>query len=132
MSKDKWTYFQRKADVQLSPCFHLWEFRCRGEGCCPITWVHKDLLKGLDALRAEIGKPVIINSAYRCPNHNAAEGGAEKSYHQLGMAVDIRVANMEPEHLANLARELFTGIGIYNTFVHVDVRAIPYEFDKRT
>lgn len=43
----------------------------------------------LDPLRKEYGKPIIVNSGYRCPALNAAVGGSKTSHHMLGLAADI-------------------------------------------
>ena len=46
--------------------------------------------KVLDPLREAYGKPIIVNSGYRCPKLNAAVGGAASSQHVKGEAADIR------------------------------------------
>lgn len=43
----------------------------------------------LDPLREAYGKPVIVNSGYRCPALNKAVGGEKNSQHMNGEAVDI-------------------------------------------
>ena len=45
----------------------------------------------LDPVRDEYGKPIYVNSGYRCAKHNAAVGGVPKSQHMLGQAADISV-----------------------------------------
>lgn len=42
------------------------------------------------------GKPVIINSAFRCKKVNDAVGSKDTSQHLLGCAADIRVLGMTP------------------------------------
>tara|TARA_R110000868_G_scaffold187432_4_gene429962 strand:+ start:2738 stop:3151 length:414 start_codon:yes stop_codon:yes gene_type:complete len=32
-----------------------------------------------------------VDSAYRCPEHNAAVGGAKQSQHMLGLALDLHI-----------------------------------------
>ena len=49
----------------------------------------QSLLSILDDLRAEFGKPIIINSFYRDSIHNARVGGVQSSKHLIGAAVDI-------------------------------------------
>lgn len=44
----------------------------------------------LDRLREWWGSAIIVTSGYRCNALNEAVGGAEYSYHRLGMAADIR------------------------------------------
>ena len=43
----------------------------------------------LDPLRSIWGKPIRVNSGYRCPKLNAAVGGATNSSHMKGQAADI-------------------------------------------
>lgn len=44
----------------------------------------------LDPLREAWGRPIIVNSGYRCPELNSKVGGAKNSQHLLGLAVDIQ------------------------------------------
>jgi zinc D-Ala-D-Ala carboxypeptidase len=53
----------------------------------------------LEALRAYLGKPITINSAYRSPEVNAAIKGSKTSQHCHGTAADIRVAGMVPDQV---------------------------------
>ena len=50
----------------------------------------------LERVRAYIanGRPVFINSGYRCPLVNAAIGGAQTSQHLKGEAADIEIPGM--------------------------------------
>lgn len=43
----------------------------------------------LDPLREKFGKPIIVNSGYRCPALNKAVGGSKTSHHMTGLAADI-------------------------------------------
>lgn len=43
----------------------------------------------LDPLRERFGKPIIVNSGFRCPALNKAVGGVANSQHVKGEAVDI-------------------------------------------
>lgn len=68
------------------------------------------------------GKPLIINSAHRSPQHNAAVGGAPLSQHKK-MAVDISLNGHDRHQLRQLAIECgFLGIGMARTFLHLDLR----------
>ena len=81
------------------------------------------------------GKPIIVNSGYRSPEHNAAVGGVPNSQHVLGTAADIRPEDLNdlPE-LQEICNEMNArgGVGFYNTFVHVDVRGERARWDNRT
>lgn len=43
----------------------------------------------LDPIRRMWGKPIIVNSGYRCPKLNATIGGSATSQHMKGEAADI-------------------------------------------
>lgn len=47
----------------------------------------------LDPLRAAWGKPIHVNSGYRCPALNKALGGVPASQHMKGEAADITAGN---------------------------------------
>lgn len=51
----------------------------------------------LDPLRELYGKPIIVNSGYRCPKLNKAVGGARNSQHLTGQASDIRTVTNTKE-----------------------------------
>lgn len=56
--------------------------------------------KVLQPLRNALGKPVLINSAFRSEAVNRAVGGSATSQHRLGQAADIRVPGMPSLELA--------------------------------
>ena len=90
----------------------------------------KAFLSELDLLRRDyIGRPVKIISGYRSPDYNKKIGGAKRSQHMLAKAADIKIEGMEPwmvykiiEHLIYEGHMMKGGLGIYETFVHYDVR----------
>lgn len=47
----------------------------------------------LDPLREKYGKPITVNSGYRCLALNNAMGGSKTSQHMLGLAADITVGS---------------------------------------
>ena len=47
----------------------------------------------LDPLRERYGKPIVVNSGYRCAKHNKEVGGVANSQHLRGEAADIRPAD---------------------------------------
>lgn len=78
--------------------------------------------KVLQPLRDVWGKPLTINSGYRCPKLNAAVGGVAKSQHTKGEAADIKAS--DPLALAKTAVEhpdIWNEVDqmiIYPSFVH--------------
>ena len=43
----------------------------------------------LDPARERLGKPITVNSGYRCPLHNSKVGGVANSQHMRGEAADV-------------------------------------------
>lgn len=77
-----------------------------------------------------IGKPIQINSGYRCPAGNQKVGGAGGSRHLAGEAADITWANaavdLASQDFIDKLRALhhthrLYGLGIAKTWIHVDV-----------
>src|SRR5690606_34392842 len=126
--------------MQLTKNFHLNEFACRdgSETPCEAAINIKELAINLQVLRDDIKKPISINSGYRSPSYNKRIGGAAKSEHLTGRAGDIVVGGMTPlqvhtkiDQLIKAGKMKNGGLGIYNTFVHYDVRDIPARWDER-
>ncbi|WP_347267881.1 D-Ala-D-Ala carboxypeptidase family metallohydrolase [Paracoccus sp. (in: a-proteobacteria)] len=102
------------------PNFSPAEIACRGTGK---LLINEDALNRLQELRVTLGKPLIVNSAYRSPEHNKAVGGAKASMHLEARAFDISMANHDPETFIAAARKAgFKGIGTYprSNFIHID------------
>lgn len=73
----------------------------------------------LQPLRTAWGKPLSINSGYRCPELNSEVGGVPTSQHVKGEAADV--ACETPRELAQLAYDLglpYDQMILYPTFVH--------------
>lgn len=103
------------------PDFSPAEIACRGTGQLKLV---SEALDKLQALRDRLGKPLIVRSAYRSPEHNKAVGGAKASKHMEGTAFDISMANHDPEAFEAAAREVgFLGFGYYprSGFMHIDL-----------
>ncbi len=78
------------------------------------------LIMALDEFREDVGKPVNVHEAY------ALKGHARNSLHKDGKAVDIFVEKIDLLELFLKAekRLAFTGIGVYDWGLHLDVRTI--------
>lgn len=68
----------------------------------------------LDPVRELYGSPILVNSGFRCPLHNAAVGGVAKSQHLLGEAADITTGS--PAENLKLAR-LIAQLGHYDQMI---------------
>lgn len=115
----------KEGNVKLSNNFKANEFRCKDNS--DVIFIAPALVDILQAIRNHYGKAVNINSAYRTPAYNKKVGGATYSQHLYGTAADIRINGVKPKDLAAYIETLmpnYGGIGIYPTFVHVDIRKV--------
>lgn len=85
----------------------------------------------LQPLRDKYGKPMKVNSGYRCKELNEIVGGVPTSQHRLGEAADIHTGSQtETYRLARLAKttpEIFAEIDqliLYDTFLHISHRRV--------
>jgi len=89
------------------------------------------------------GKPIMVNSAFRCAEVNKAVGSSDKSQHRRGCAADIRVPGMTPDEVVSaiiasglpydqVIREFdrWTHVSIPNT-EEADPRAMALIIDKQ-
>lgn len=117
------TTYTKGKSVKLTRNFKSTEFDCKGNKCCSKTMIDIELVGYLQVIRNHFGKPVIINSGYRCQKHNKTVGGVTNSKHCTGMAADIVVKDIKPKEVAKYAETIgVRGIGLYDTFVHLDTR----------
>lgn len=109
--------------MKLSEHFDSKEFECK---CGCGYFVHCDeLVIVLEELREVYRQPITINSGCRCEEWNRKVGGEQKSQHLLGTAADVVVKGMSPfktyQYLDSKYKGKY-GIGLYSTWVHIDVR----------
>ena len=115
----------KEGNVKLSKNFTVKEFAC-SDGTDTV-FISLALVNLLQKIRDHFGKAVIINSAYRTEAHNKSIGGATYSQHKYGLAADIHINGVTPKEIAAYIETLMPssgGIGIYKSFVHVDVRQV--------
>jgi len=86
--------------------------------------VQSDVWVRLLRISEQTGKQYVVNSGFRDKAHNIAVGGSSDSIHMSGYAIDVIVSSADREDFFLAAeRAGFTGIGIYNTFIHLDCGA---------
>lgn len=105
----------------LTPNFSRWEFRSQPSGDLPTDETLYRLCAHLEVLRCLSGhQPLRIVSGYRTPPHNRRVGGAARSRHLHGDAVDLRAGSVSTGEAVAAG---FTGIGTRNGWpTHVDLR----------
>ncbi len=117
------------------PSAHLsWaEMSCRDGSPYPAEWRADravELARAFERIRELCGFALIVSSAYRTAVYNDRIGGAVKSQHVEGRALDLHPAKggfkalQKLRGVAEIVRRegLIRGIGIYDGFVHVDTR----------
>lgn len=109
--------------------FSLNELMCK---CgCGKSEMNFDFMRKLNAIRLECGFPFVLNSAYRCPEHNesVSKAGSKRGPHVMGRAVDIRCDGGEAMTIIDAAlRHGIKGLGISqklgtptsSRYVHLD------------
>jgi uncharacterized protein YcbK (DUF882 family) len=74
------------------------------------------------------GKPIMINSAFRCKQVNDAVGSKDSSQHRIGCAADIRVPGMTPDEVVKAV--IASGIGYdqlireFDRWTHISVPSV--------
>jgi uncharacterized protein YcbK (DUF882 family) len=125
----------------MSKHFSRYEFRCKCGKDCGYDAKDPKQIEILEKIREHFGKPVIISSSNRCPEYNnkpIKEGGVGSypgSQHPRAKADDIVIENVSPEEIALYADKIMPdwgGIGIYDTFTHIDTRKNIARWDYRT
>lgn len=116
---------------------------CRGLNALPPRnlWDNFErTAKVLDELRERLGAPIRLSSIYRNEAYNGClSGAASESQHKAMRAADFAAADgMGPAHWRRVLLEMRNqdffrgGVGIYNTFVHIDTRGVDRDWDNRS
>ena len=112
--------------VEESEFFTKEELQCK---CgCGQARMDEDFMQMMDILRFKLNKPVRLNSAYRCPEHNNnVSSTGYNGPHTTGKAVDVRCSGKTAHAILKIAAGLdFDGIGISQKgdhggrFIHLD------------
>lgn len=87
----------------------------------------EDFRRTLDDIRRDMGRPLLVSSGYRCPDHPIELVKDEPGAHSSGKAVDIRIHGAGAHRLLQVALEHgIKRIGIQQKgprserFVHLD------------
>ena len=103
------------------------EFACK---CCgQLPPLARETVKALvcevlDPVREKLGMPIVVNSGYRCENHNKDVGGVRNSQHLRGEAADIHCQDNERLKQLIIENGKFDQLITYPTFLHVSYKRI--------
>lgn len=106
-----------------NPCYFAESEFARCTPPCKLSDLSDDLLRMLDDARTLSGIPFVVNSGYRSVSYEKSKGRKGTSSHCKGLAVDLRCASsfVRQKMLNSLIKVGFRRIGIYPTFIHVDI-----------
>jgi len=83
------------------------------------------LARFLEEIRRVLGRPIMVNSAYRSPEVNTAIGSKPTSQHCIGCAADIKVPGLTPD---NIVKEILKTnleydqlIREFDSWVHISI-----------
>ena len=124
---------------QLTRNFHRKEFDCK-DGTTEPEEFKNNLIRlavNLQKLRDDLGSSLVISSGYRTPKYNKRVGGATLSQHLTASASDLSQSKETPLELYKRIERLIKegkmhngGLGLYNTFVHYDIRQNPARWNN--
>ena len=100
--------------------FRAKEFECK---CgCGMSKMYHEFMRKLEIARGIAKTPFVINSGFRCYNHNENIGGSQTSSHPQRVAADIASTHdsLRWVIVEALKKAGFTRIGCKKTFIHVD------------
>lgn len=107
---------------QITEHFNEDELRCHC-GCGRMEFTDAAVEK-LEALRVQFGRPIVVNSGYRCPEYNdrishTGRGGPHTVTKGDNITVDVKVFGRDAYRLVDLAiGHGFTGIGVNQKGAH--------------
>lgn len=87
----------------------------------------KKVMYILDMVRVHMGKPILVNSGYRCKKLNDMVGGVQESMHTRGLAADFRTGKAEDiNNMFEFLKENHKKFKIielinYTTFIHMGI-----------
>ena len=127
--------------MEITTNFKKEEFNCKC-GCKMPEEVLSNvklLAVQLQEIRDCLNARIMINSAYRCVDHNRSIGSNDSSQHILGKAADIVVGGKKPDEVVESVELMIEeetisirGLGRYDTFTHVDIRDNYARWDNRS
>lgn len=113
----------KNGTLKITRNFKVREFACKDGS--DTVFINLNLVAVLQDIRDHFGKAVQVTSGYRTDAYNKKVGGATYSQHKYGGAADIYINGVTPKQIYDYVNNKYPdklGLGLYNTFVHVDVR----------
>lgn len=133
-------YFHADEFMVMGPSNANPSSKCHGKNSLPPKSIWKNvvpLIVALDAMREQLGYSVRITNCFRSALYNKCVGGASSSQHLEFKAADLVGQQENSAAWADAAKVVRKqgafagGVGIYSSFVHVDVRGSEANWDER-
>lgn len=113
--------------IQETAHFSAKELECKC-GRCDYPGMDAAFMEKIERVRAALGYPMRVNSAYRCPDHNiTVSNTGPMGPHTTGRAIDVAVAGYQAFQVVEACVTLgLTGIGCKQhgawngRFIHID------------
>lgn len=106
--------------------------KCGGKNALPPRELWPNIVltaRVIDQIRAQMGAPIRILSAYRTKSYNTCIIGSKGSFHTEFKALDFTCKKGTPEIWARIARTIMQndkslagGVGVFSSVVHIDCR----------
>jgi len=124
----------KNSNKQLALNFMESEFYSGSFNAPDCHYLDTNLIKAVQIIRNYYGVPVAINSTFRTVEHNLSIGGASHSQHLTGHALDFTFSDKtyldlyyneivnKGELYYRLKAIGINGLGMYDTFMHIDTR----------
>jgi len=101
------------------------EFACQH---CGENEIDDKIIDVIQAIRTEVGYPLVVSSGYRCSKHpvEAAKSKPGTGTHCRGVAADLAVSHRQAKEVLSVALRMDVGgVGVHQKgsgrFVHIDV-----------
>lgn len=113
-------------EKKLGKYFTVKEFACNDKS--DLILINPSLITLLEKIREHFNKPIRITSGYRTPAYNEklislGKKAAVDSQHMYGNAADISIEGVPSKEIYSWLNSFHQGgLGLYSSFVHVDVR----------
>lgn len=105
--------------------FPVEELRCKCQNCKgeQPNKVKLVAIEALQRIRDELGEPMVLTSAYRCPLHDDEVKKSMPGTHNRGVGFDILVpwGNKRMRIIELAIKHGFKGFGFAESFLHIDM-----------
>tara|TARA_B110000902_G_scaffold57447_1_gene67218 strand:- start:5615 stop:6226 length:612 start_codon:yes stop_codon:yes gene_type:complete len=133
---------RKNNNTQTTTNFKEYEFFSKSFNSPDHHFVDDLLIGAIQHIRTHFGVPIEITSSFRTLLHNTAIGSSTTSQHLFGLALDFKFLQNNKTLIKEFNEDILSqgvlfqelrsyginAFGIYDTFIHIDVRLNEEEF----